>query len=75
MKKVKQATFGHALIPLSFLIVSLVLTLTKWSGSAHIPIFTSAIVAALVAMVGLNYSWKELEEGIVDTIKLSMGLY
>lgn len=73
MKKVKQATFGHALIPLSFLIVSLVLTLTKWSGSAHIPIFTSAIVAALVAMVGLNYSWKELEEGIVDTIKLSMG--
>jgi len=73
VKKVKQATFGHALIPLSFLIVSLVLTLTKWSGSAHIPIFTSAIVAALVAMVGLNYSWKELEEGIVDTIKLSMG--
>jgi NhaC family Na+:H+ antiporter len=73
VKEVKRATFGHALIPLVFLIVSLVLTLTKWEGSAHIPIFTSAIVAALVAMVGLNYSWKELEEGIVETIKLSMG--
>lgn len=73
MKEVKQATFGHALIPLVFLITSLVLTLTKWDGSAHIPIFTSAIVAALVAMLGLNYSWKDLEEGIVETIKLSMG--
>ncbi len=73
MKEVKKATIGYALIPLLFLIVSLVLTLTKWGGSPHIPIFTSAIVASLVAMVGLNYAWKDIEEGIVDTIKMSMG--
>jgi len=73
MKENKQATIGYALIPLLFLIASLFMTLTQYGGDPHIPIFASAIVAAVVAMVGLNYSWKEIEEGIVDTIKMSMG--
>ncbi len=73
MKETKQATIGYALIPLIFLIGSLFLTLTQFGGDPHIPIFTSAIVASVVAMLGLNYSWKEIEEGIVDTIKMSMG--
>jgi len=73
MKETKKATVGIALIPLLFLIGSLILTLSQWGGDPHIPIFTSAIVAAITAMVGLNFSWKEIEEGIVDTIKMSMG--
>jgi NhaC family Na+:H+ antiporter len=73
MKETKKATIGIAMIPLLFLIGSLILTLSQWGGDPHIPIFTSAIVAAVVAMTGLNYSWKEIEEGIVDTIKMSMG--
>jgi NhaC family Na+:H+ antiporter len=73
MKEKKQATIGYALIPLLFLIGSLFMTLTQYGGDPHIPIFASAIVAAVVAMLGLNYSWKEIEEGIVDTIKMSMG--
>lgn len=73
MKETKKATIAYAMIPLLFLIVSLVMTLVQWEREPHIPIITSAIVAAVVAMVGLNYSWKEIEEGIVDTIKMSMG--
>ncbi len=73
MKETKKASIGIAMIPLLFLIGSLILTLSQWGGDPHIPIFTSAIVAAVVAMTGLNYSWKEIEEGIVDTIKMSMG--
>ena len=73
MKEKKKATIGFAMIPLLFLIGSLVMTLTQWGGDPHIPIMTSAIVEAVVAMLGLNYSWKEIEEGIVDTIKMSMG--
>jgi len=73
MKEKKQATIGYAMIPLLFLIGSLFLTLTQWGGDPHIPIFSSAIVASVVAMLGLNYGWKEIEEGIVDTIKMSMG--
>ena len=73
MKEAKKATLGIAMIPLLFLIGSLILTLSQWGGDPHIPIFTSAIVASVTAMVGLNYSWKEIEEGIVDTIKMSMA--
>ncbi len=73
MKEVRKATVGIAMIPLLFLIGSLVMTLLVWGGDPHIPIFTSAIVAALTAMIGLNYTWQEIEEGIVETIKMSMG--
>jgi len=73
MKEKKQASLGLSLVPVAFLIVSLVLTLSQWGGDPHIPLFTTAIIASLVAMFGLNYTWKEIEEGIVETIKLSMG--
>ena len=31
----------------------------------------AAVVAAIVAVFGLGYTWKELEEGIIETIKMS----
>lgn len=69
----KQATLLHALIPIVFLIVSLMYTIFVIEGSPHIPLVLSACVAAAVAILGLGYSWAELEEGIVETIKMSMG--
>lgn len=69
----KQATLLHALIPIVFLIVSLMYTIFVVEGSPHIPLALSALVAGAVAMVGLGFSWAELEEGIVETIKMSMG--
>ncbi|HAS74559.1 MAG TPA: Na+/H+ antiporter NhaC [Clostridiales bacterium UBA8960] len=62
-----------ALIPVLFLIVSLFLAIQVIGADPHIPLFTSAIVAALVGMVILKVKWSEIEEGIVDTIKMSMG--
>lgn len=62
-----------ALIPVLFLIVSLFMAIQVIGADPHIPLFTSAIVAALVGMFMLNVKWAEIEEGIVDTIKMSMG--
>lgn len=62
-----------ALIPVLFLIGTLSYTILVLEGDAHIPLFTSAIVAAMVAMFVLKFKWSELEEGIVSTIKMSMG--
>ncbi len=62
-----------ALIPVLFLIVSLFLAIQVIGADPHIPLFTSAIVAALVGMVILKVKWSEIEEGIVETIKMSMG--
>lgn len=71
----KQATIGMALVPILFLVVSLFYVIIIKDGGAdvHIPLFTSAMFAAVFAMVVLKFSWVELEEGIVDVIKMSMG--
>ncbi|MCH4888327.1 Na+/H+ antiporter NhaC [Acidaminobacter sp. JC074] len=68
----KQATLWHALVPIIFLMVTLTYVIRN-DGEVHIPLFLSAIVAAVFAMVVLKFSWVELEEGIVDVIKMSMG--
>lgn len=72
-KMKKQATVLHALIPIVFLIASLMYTLFVVEGSPHIPLVLSAAVAAAVAILGLGYTWAELEEGMVETIKMSMA--
>ncbi len=71
-KMKKKATLGHALIPMAFIIVALIVTMQFWGGDPHLPILFSAVVAAIVAIFGLGYTWKELEDGIVDTIKMAM---
>lgn len=71
-KMKKKATLGHALIPMAFIIVALIVTMQFWGGDPHLPILFAAVVAAIVAIVGLGYTWKELEDGIVDTIKMAM---
>lgn len=71
-KMKKKATIGYALIPMLFIIVALVVTMQFWGGDPHLPILFAAVVAALVAIFGLGYTWKELEDGIVDTIKMAM---
>lgn len=78
----RKATLGIALIPVLFLIIFLmcaVLPIEAMVGlpdiqmDAHVPLFTSAMFAALIAIYMLGYTWAELEEGIVETIRMSMG--
>jgi len=71
----KKATIGMALIPILFLVVSLfyVIIIKEAGADVHIPLFSAAMFAAIFAMVVLKYTWVELEEGIVDVIKMSMG--
>ncbi|GLI55516.1 Na+/H+ antiporter NhaC [Propionigenium maris DSM 9537] len=69
---VKETKLSHALIPLTFLIGSLVYAIQFAGLDPHLPIFMSGIVAAGVAVFGLGYKWKNIQEGVVDTIKMSM---
>lgn len=79
MKQKREATFGIALIPVLFLVASLFLaTLVNnvWEIGwidVHIPLLMAAFVGGTIAIFVLNYTWGELEEGIVDLIKASMG--
>jgi len=72
MKTKHNVTILDALIPIIFLIGSLSATILIFDGSPHIPLFTSAMVAALVAVLRLGFKWKEIEGGIVETIKMAM---
>jgi NhaC family Na+:H+ antiporter len=69
----KETTFMHALIPLLFLIGSLYYAIQVAGIDVHIPILVSAFFAAGVAILSLGYTWSEIEEGIVETLKMSLG--
>lgn len=78
----KKASLGIALLPVVFLIVFLmcaVLPIEAMVGlpditmDAHVPLFVGAMFAAAIAIYMLGYTWSELEEGIVETIRMSMG--
>ncbi len=71
-KTKKEATFLHALIPIIVLIASLSVSIFIFGADPHIPLIFSTIIAAGLAVFILGYSWAELEEGIIDTIKMAM---
>ncbi|WP_439488229.1 Na+/H+ antiporter NhaC [Algoriphagus sp.] len=67
-----------ALIPLIFLIVLLVLNIQVFgtdglSGSNQIVLILSSMVAALIAIFRLGYTWETLQEGILKSISAAMS--
>lgn len=61
-----------ALIPIVFLVVMLIFTVLVWGNDVHIPIFLSAMFAALIGVFVLKKPWAEIEEGIFETIKMAL---
>lgn len=72
MKTKKVATLGHALIPILVLMIVLSFAIIVFGADPHIPLLVGIIVASLVAMFMLGYSWEEVEKGAIETIQLSM---
>lgn len=68
----RKATAGEALIPVLFLIAVLAYSLVKLEADPHIPLILGAFVAGLIGIFRLGFSWKELEEGVLDTIRMAM---
>lgn len=81
-KTLKPVTLGISLVPIAFLILFLIASLTTFetnlglpdiSVAVQIPLFISALFAAWIATTLLGQKWSDLEEGIAETIKMSMG--
>ncbi len=72
MKKegVRKIFLWEAIFVFSFLIISLLTTITIFKGSPHIPLLVSTVIAGIIS-VRAGYKWKFLEEGISETIKMS----
>ncbi|WP_042273975.1 Na+/H+ antiporter NhaC [[Clostridium] dakarense] len=71
-KTQRKATLGEALIPIIFLIAVLAYSLVKLGADPHIPLILGAVVAATIGITRLGFTWKEMEEGVLDTIKMAM---
>lgn len=71
MKKKKVPSLGVALIPIVTMVIFLFTGIFVFEVDAHIPLFLSAIIAAIVALY-LGYTWNEIEKGIINGISLSM---
>ncbi|MDO5302193.1 MAG: Na+/H+ antiporter NhaC [Tissierellia bacterium] len=67
-----KASLGISLIPILFLVVALGLGILVYEKDPHIPLFTSALFAALIANRFLHIDWAEIEKGMIETIGMGM---
>lgn len=83
IKVKREAKLWEALIPIVATILMLmwsVLPETKflglkffgWGQEVHIPLLLGALIAAIVAIYRLGYSWSDIEEGILHSISGTM---
>ena len=66
----KPVSFGKSVAVFVFVFVSILSGIMAFGTSAHIPITISAAVAAAVGVTS-GYKWKDMEEGMSETIKAS----
>ena len=71
VRKLPLPSLKVALIPIVSMVVILFTGLFVFEADAHIPIVLSAIIAAVVALF-IGYTWKEIEQGIINGITLSL---
>lgn len=62
-----------ALIPLGFLFISLGFSIIVLEQSPHLPLLLSAGVAAVVAITILKFKWEKIQEGILDSIYVTLS--
>ncbi|MDD5764818.1 MAG: sodium:proton antiporter, partial [Candidatus Marinimicrobia bacterium] len=65
-------SFWKAITPIIYLAVALIVTLKIWDGDPHLPILSAAILSAFIGVLS-GFKWKEIEDGIVKTISMSMS--
>ena len=74
-KTPREATLWEALIPVIGTITLLmycVLPYFKVEQSVHIPLVFGTLIAAVVAITRMGYTWKDIEEGIISSISGTM---
>lgn len=74
-KEKKQATLIDAILCIGFLITALVtclVVLKDYEISAHIPLLLGGVFAGCLSIFKLGFTWKELEDGVLETINTTM---
>ncbi|MCP3966849.1 MAG: Na+/H+ antiporter NhaC [Lentisphaerae bacterium] len=70
--KAIKPRFYHALIPVVFLALALGYTQYYAKQPPHFILFASGMVAAAVAVLWLKQKWSDLQDGMINSIKMSL---
>lgn len=68
--KPNQVSFNMSILVFTFLIVSMISTILLFNGGPHVPLLVATILASIVA-IKTGFKWKDIEEGIADTMKVT----
>lgn len=68
----KEATVLDALIPIAITVAILMYAILVLEADVHIPLVFGSILTALVGVYRLGYTWKEIEDGFLETIDATM---
>ena len=71
-KQKKEPTLLVSIIPVIITIALLSVSIIVYGADVHMPLIMGAIVAAAIAIFTLGFTWKEIEQGIVDSIGSTM---
>jgi len=71
-KQKKQPTMLISIIPVIITIVLLSVSIIVYGADVHMPLIMGAIVASVIAVFSLGFTWKEIEQGIVESIGSTM---
>lgn len=71
VKTIKRPTFIEALVPITFLIIIISVSILKFGADPQIPLLLVTIVAVLLGFK-LGYKWDDMEKGMISTINSSM---
>ncbi|MDW5299204.1 MAG: Na+/H+ antiporter NhaC [Sedimentibacter sp.] len=71
-KQKKEPTLLISIIPVAVTVGLLAFSIIVYGADVHIPIILGAIVASAIAIFSLGFTWKEIEDGIVDSISSTM---
>jgi len=71
-KQKKQPTMLISMIPVIITIVLLSVSIIVYGADVHMPLIMGAMVASVIAIFSLGFTWKDIEEGIVESIGSTM---
>ncbi|WP_078551420.1 Na+/H+ antiporter NhaC [Bacillus alkalicellulosilyticus] len=74
MSDEKTPSFNVSIIPIIFLGIFLGLSIFVYDAEPHMALFLGGAVAVIVALTQ-GYSWKEIEDGMTDSIKTAIPAF
>jgi len=68
----KKPSMLISVIPVIITIALLSVSIIVYEADVHMPLIMGAIVASVIAIFALGFTWKEIEQGIVESIGSTM---